>query len=138
MNALNKKISIGIVLVLIAITAFASFAGAFAVFHVSSKPASFYQVSSTPSHFNVTAVAINAQGFSQISVAVSLKNLDYVAHSTNVTVSLVSTSNTYLAQSWILTGNVASFGNVTENFYFREQNVLLNYSSSLITLSDMS
>lgn len=138
MNALKKTISLGIVLILISLTALGTFAGAFAVLRVDSKPASFYQVSSTPSHFNVTSVQITAQGFSRISVSVSLKNLDSSPHSTNVTVSLVSTSNAYLGQSWALTGTVASFANVTENFSFDQQNILLNYSSSLITLSDVS
>ena len=138
MNALKKNISIGIALVLIAITAMGSFAGAFAVLHANSQPSSFYQVASIPSHFNVTTVQITAQGFNSITVAVSLKNLDSTSHSTNVTVSLMSFSSTSLAQSWSVTGTIPALGNTTEVFSFNQQNILLNYSSSLISLSDVS
>lgn len=136
---LKKEITLGITLVLIILTALGSFAGAFAVFHVSSKPSSFYQVDSTPSHFNVTAVTISAQGFSQITVSVSIQNLDPLsAHSTNITVSLVGANQNFLAQDWSLTGSIAALGKATEQFSFSQANILSNYSSSVIALSDTS
>ncbi len=138
-SVLKRQTTIGIALVLVILTAIGSFAGAFAVFHVNTTPSSIYQVDATSSRFNVTSVAITPQGFSQITVSVSVKNLDTsVAHSTNVTVSLFGTSQNLLAQESVLTGSVAALGTTTEVFFFDQQNILLNYSSCLISLSDVS